>query len=826
MVEVYRCSDSSIEWKPSSIVALATSPDDSQIAAAREDGSIEIWLVSPGSAGWHCQLTIHGDVDSRVSSLVWCSSKSRGGRLFSSSIDGSISEWDIFELKQKIVLDSLGVSIWQLAVEPNKVSLDHSVSKSLQFENGHASERYIDSLQTSDDPETSDTEDDDDMKEPQLPSVVSTRLALACDDGCIRLYSISDSNKLIYAKSFTRVSGRILSVTWSFDGNRIYSGSSDGFIRCWDTKFGHEVYRITVGLGGLGSGRELCVWSLLALKCGTVVSADSGGNVQFWDSQHGTLLQAHSSHKGDVTALATVPNHNRVFSAGSDGQVIQYKLSNDLVPHGDDKKSASELMRKWVYVGYVRAHSHDVRALAIAIPISQEDVLPDINPKRIRTKKKPIDFSYRKWAHLGVPMLISGGDDTKLFAYSAKEFTKFSPHDVCPAPQRSPIQVVFSDAETPLLLVQASTWLDIICVRTKSNSIFNGIGTVGGAATTELLARVKSKASRKIVSSSISPSGSFIAFSDNVRPGLFQLEKGRFGKSVWNVQKKKLPSNLPSAHSMAFSFDSSRLMIAGHDRLIYVVDVANGTVAHVFTPSRGEHIEKLQPNEPPITKMFTSPDGQWLAAVNCFGDIYIFNLEIERQHWFISRLNGSSVTAGGFTPRNNNVLIVSTSSNHVYAFDVEAKKWGDWSMHNTFALPRRYQEFPGEVIGLSFPLSPNSTSVIVYSARAMCLIDFGMPVDGADEKEFLPNESTMKKLMNYPTNNGNKLKRKLKKLVDEVDTTTKNNRRNNFEFCPFRDPVLFVGHLSKNSLLIVDKPWMSVLKTLDTSPVDRHVYGT
>jgi len=56
-------------------------------------------------------------------------------------------------------------------------------------------------------------------------------------------------------------------------------------------------------------------------RYGVLVSGDSTGSVQFWDSQHGTLLQAHSNHKGDVNALAASPSHNRVFSAGADGQV-------------------------------------------------------------------------------------------------------------------------------------------------------------------------------------------------------------------------------------------------------------------------------------------------------------------------------------------------------------------------------------------------------------------------------------------------------------------------------------------------------------------------
>jgi U3 small nucleolar RNA-associated protein 4 len=93
----------------------------------------------------------------------------------------------------------------------------------------------------------------------------------------------------------------------------------------------------------------------------------------------------------------------------------------------------------------------------------------------------------------------------------------------------------------------------------------------------------------------------------------------------------------------------------------------------------------------------------------------LFFSHLCRQHWFISRMNGGAVTSGGFCPKNN-ALVITTSKNEVYVFDVEAKQLGEWSKRYTHHLPRSFQEFPGEVIGLSFP--PQSSSiVVVYSTR-------------------------------------------------------------------------------------------------------------
>ena len=106
----------------------------------------------------------------------------------------------------QIALDSIGVSIWQMAVAPTISLPRHTMAEPLLIENGHANDKF----DNDDDHETSESEDDNDLVELDEQLVIkNTLVALACDDGCVRLYSITDSDKLTYMKSLTRVSGEI-----------------------------------------------------------------------------------------------------------------------------------------------------------------------------------------------------------------------------------------------------------------------------------------------------------------------------------------------------------------------------------------------------------------------------------------------------------------------------------------------------------------------------------------------------------------------------------------------------------------------------------------
>lgn len=60
------------------------------------------------------------------------------------------------------------------------------------------------------------------------------------------------------------------------------------------------------------------------------------------------------------------------------------------------------------------------------------------------------------------------------------------------------------------------------------------------------------------------------------------------------------------------------------------MDIKKSELVQTFVPQRKLDLMNVSANEPPITQMFTSVDGQWLAAINSFGDIYIFDLEIKR----------------------------------------------------------------------------------------------------------------------------------------------------------------------------------------------------
>lgn len=107
------------------------------------------------------------------------------------------------------MLESIGFSIWQMAVAPSNNQLIHAEANSQHVGNGYLNDKSNDS----DDYETSGSDHDSDFDGLHEESVINEdiHVAVACDDGCVRIYRISDSDELTYHKSLPRVSGEISS---------------------------------------------------------------------------------------------------------------------------------------------------------------------------------------------------------------------------------------------------------------------------------------------------------------------------------------------------------------------------------------------------------------------------------------------------------------------------------------------------------------------------------------------------------------------------------------------------------------------------------------
>jgi U3 small nucleolar RNA-associated protein 4 len=109
--------------------------------------------------------------------------------------------------------------------------------------------------------------------------------------------------------------------------------------------------------------------------------------------------------------------------------------------------------------------------------------------------------------------------------------------------------------------------------------------------------------------------------------------------------------------------------------------------------------------------------------------------------------------------------------------------------------------------------------------RAMCFIDFSMPVDEVvKEKDKITNmELSLDKLgTTKPTKLNLERKRRRKNIISDEDSRLCKN----FDFYAFEHPVLFVSHLSEGSLLLLEKKWMDVVKAFEALPIHKHVYGT
>jgi len=678
--------------------------------------------------------------------------------------------------------------------------------------------------------------------------------AAGCEDGSVKLYRISDeedekcSSGLPQLISTLPSAGNaVLSLAWlpghhgGMEGSVIFAGVADGTIRRFDCTT--AVFTATISTGTVLTTRSSAstshrwkptlrmtvenrglreatkVWALEALSDGTVISGDSLGHVQIWDGLSGTMSQTfnHNESGADVLCLALSEDENKVFASGVDSRVICIERQQGNVVQSNSKNASFEppVMRKWINTGALRQHTHDVKALVVC-------------HKHVRNNSDYLE------------LLVSGGVDTKLCTYVAKDFKSSRPKIWYNWPMLSPVSI---SRKRRLLCVARAKQIDIYqldcSIDVKLQSVLDPI------VKDETKCHVKTisiQSSFNLNCATISDDGNFLAASDAASTYLFSLgieEKN----GVINLDPTKL--NLPSGFkrpSVALKFDwQKRLYCASIDGSIAVLGMPptsneKVTLDHVFKnhscrlPNKSHHF--------PFVFLDITSDGNWLAAGRFSsgkGAVHIFALPSSEagnyQHWWSvpemeATVNCIKLLGGGSAESS---LAIGCSNNTFYIFNVIRRSLSDFS--HEMGLPI-LSSLPSELTSRPEPITsiisnPSNLYKFILVARGyFCVVDLHKSVPEHSnwypsnhlrvKRQVSDDESTL-------THHWTTRKRSLSFSHDDhINDFSK--KSNNFTICLRYSNILFQEFVSEKEMVIVEEPWMSALEELPDA-LARRVYG-
>uniref|UniRef100_A0A8C8ZQ43 UTP4 small subunit processome component n=1 Tax=Prolemur simus TaxID=1328070 RepID=A0A8C8ZQ43_PROSS len=316
-------------YVPSGIRCVAYNNQSNRLAVSRTDGTVEIYNLS---ANYFQEKFFPGHESRATEALCWAA----GQRLFSAGLNGEIIEYDLQALNVKYAMDAFGGPIWSMTASPS-----------------------------------------------------GSQLLVGCEDGSVKLFQITP-DKIQFERNFDRQKSRILSLSWHPSGTHIAAGSID-YISVFDVKSGSTIHKMIVDRQYMGVSKRKCiVWGVAFLSDGTVISVDSAGKVQFWDSATGTLVKSHLIANADVQSIAVADQEDSFVVGTAEGTIFHFQLL-PVTSNSNEKQ--------WVRTKPFQHHTHDVRTVAhspTALISGGTDTHLVIRPLMEKVEVKNYDAALRK----------------------------------------------------------------------------------------------------------------------------------------------------------------------------------------------------------------------------------------------------------------------------------------------------------------------------------------------------------------------------------------------------------------------------------------------
>lgn len=781
-----------VPWAPSPVAALAGAPaaaggagDGAVLAVVRQCGAVEVWEGGAAGRPWGLARATPGASGQDHTCAAWLQAGARRC-LVTAGLEGTLVEWDLGSLRPRQVEAPGGGAIWAMAAHPASRAPvvgdggDGGGGSAGDGGNAGAAAPGFGAF------EGQDLEG--------LAGVV----ALACDDGVVRVVGVYEDRMTVLARfggggaAGTGEEVRALSVDWHPSGEALFVGDSAGTLRCFQVRGGRELWHSEAGAGvpaatgsaGVGdgaSGAGTCVWVVKSLPDGTIAAGNSLGQVQLFDTEHGALMQTVQAHRAGVLALAAVPRGDILFAAGSDCKVSM--LQKQIWVDGENSA--------WQFVDKKQPHSHDVRALEV-VPMGQGGAL------------------------------FSGGNDARLLSYRPRKFQKTHPTVVCSMPQQPHLELAPTAALAPRLLCQQKECVDVWQLGQAAAPGRGAPAKEGDLVPLETrpvhLARITKKGSEHIFCSSISSDGRWVAYSDVYETRLFQLadslsndggaggregepEDGAGGGAGMEVRPAELPVEVTSACCMCFAGEGAdaRLLLANFKGRLLVVRPGTAEVEHQF-----EMLPLLQsPGDSlamPVSRMCVSPDAKTLAVV--LQNRVVVLVDLTDHHTVGVLKSPQLITAVAFNAPATKVYVGTISQEQsLIVFDVTTCAPCRESRPHCEALSERVRLMKGRVSGFA-PHPTQASSVVAFTESGFCHVDLSKPVKvpGSDSE------------------------RKRKRSRNQLDVRCCLPGQN-VRVLPLEDPCLHMSFLNGNAALIVECPWTRALQSVP-EPIFRRRYAS
>ncbi|OMJ23892.1 U3 small nucleolar RNA-associated protein 4 [Smittium culicis] len=763
-MEIHRCRFA--DYQPQAINSIAHSPSTwkgkKYMAVGRASGNIELWAFENK---YFLEKTIPGPVGIGLESLIWTHQTklteedellydtpeeqtvainnlvSAPPRLFSSTTNGAIIEWDTSSLLPKKAVDTNGGAVWKLAVN-----------------NSH------------------------------------TTIASANDDGRVRLFDITDGS-LTLLKAFEQHKCKFLSLAWSNDDKTLFAGTDSSSIFCYDVESAKFITKMTTMRPSRGFS---IVWDLLMLKDNTLVSADSLSNITFWNSEMYVIYQVINPLEADVTCLALNHHNNTIFASGVGGKIVQLKNLN---PRSNSRKSKND--NGYYEPSYNKWHNNTIFASGVGGKIVQlKNLNPRSNSRKSKNDNGYYEPSYNKWVEVSKstsslfdiraisfqdfyhrPITITGGVSGELMTFESQIIEK-KPKTILPffPPQNGVIS--FSD-ENRLALMRTNDELKLWKIGSLAQNSTNLIRSIDSGTTvtpesgSKFLISLRPTKSSSIASSAISPNGRWIAFSDNEKLKLFRVigdqnsQETTFVKKVphfFEIPPKFLSDvdKVPNfATQLHFTKNNKYLVVATSELILYFIkideiinpnaineldnflfSVSMINVQHrldldpeLQNSSYAKSVSKdnihvcLKKNITLRKKLFCSintisscPDSKFVVSTDTAGHIVVTDLESLSIHSEIpvlakDRRSTPISTAIVISKKSRVLAAIAYSSHEIYLWDIGKRKMAEWSNQNP---PSKFPQFFTKAFYVLHKIlsSPGEPGILyAYGTHFICRID-------------------------------------------------------------------------------------------------------